>query len=229
MKKVNNVKYDKAQILKRAWSLYKNIENKVDNSFAICLRQSWHIAKNGNNASTFNEIYKKYNKQVYYHVLTKVFQKTEVAEEITQEVFIRLHRHFDNYDVYKAKLNTWLFSIANNLVIDYIRANKDQNTNINVSNFCNEEGEEVFQFHASDSDEASYDVENTELSATMLKAFRTLKPKYRKIAVLYFIREKQYNEIAEICNVPLGTVQGMIFRVRAMLQKELSQCTMTNV
>jgi len=49
----------------------------------------------------------------------------------------------------------------------------------------------------------------------------TLKPKYQRIAELYFLQDKPYNEVAELLEIPLGTVKGMINRVRTMLQAEL--------
>ena len=64
-------------------------------------------------------------------------------------------------------------------------------------------------------------MDNVDKSEKIVKAFENLKPNYRKIAELYFIEDKQYNEIADICNIPLGTVKGMISRCREMLQSEL--------
>ena len=73
-------------------------------------------------------------------------------------------------------------------------------------------------------------MESNELNIGINNAFANLKPKYKRIAELYFLEDKQYNEIAEICNVPMGTVKGMISRCREMLQSELNNVrTMSKV
>ena len=210
--------YNKSEILKRAWKLFKSDE--ANKKFSECLRQSWHIAKNGTNNNTFNQIYSNFNKLIYRYIISKV-KRTEIAEELSQEVFVRLHKHFDNYDVYKAKISTWLYTIANNIVIDYYRTDHSDRYQ-QVSNFMDAEtGRETYQFAAPESYETENVMETNEINLKIKHAFQNLKPKYRRIAELYFLEDKKYSEIAIICNIPLGTVKGMINRCREMLQNEL--------
>jgi len=212
--------YNKSEILKRAWNFFKSQEVRTSEKFSECLRQSWHIAKNGTNNNTFNQIYDNFNKKMYRYILNKV-KRVEIAEELTQELFIRLHKHFDKYDVYKAKISTWLYVIANNLIIDYYRTDNSDRYK-NVSDFVDSEtGKEIYQFTAPKSYETENVMETNELRSKIEYAFSSLKPKYKRIAELYFLEDKQYNEIAEICNVPIGTVKGMVNRCREMLQNEL--------
>lgn len=225
--------YNKSEILKRAWKLFKSREVRTNEKFSECLRQSWHITKNGTNNNTFNQIYSNFNKPIYRYILSKV-KRTEIAEELSQEVFVRLHKHFDNYDVYKAKISTWLYTIANNLIIDHYRTDHSDRYQ-QVSNFVDSEtGKETYQFTAPESYETENVMETNELRTKIECAFTSLKPKYKRIAELYFLEDKQYSEIAEICDVPLGTVKGMINRCREMLQNELKTAhnvkrTMTKV
>jgi len=88
------------------------------------------------------------------------------------------------------------------------------------SDFSNDNGIDEFQFVADA--EADSEMDREELSAKIMKSFRGLKPKYRKIAVLFFMNQKSYKEIAEILDVPMGTVFGMISRCRKMLQTSLT-------
>ena len=85
----------------------------------------------------------------------------------------------------------------------------------------NDEEKSYFNFVAPEQSKADNEVLTKELHGKIAKAFRTLKPKYRKIAILYFLRDLPYVEIAEIVNVPMGTVKGMISRARQKLQAEL--------
>lgn len=211
--------YNKSEIMRRAWKLFKNQEVRTMEMFGECLRQSWNIAKNGTLHNTIDDMYKKYYKGVYFFILSKVGGKSEIAEEITNDVFLKANEHLNNYDVHKAKINTWLFFIANNMVIDYYRKNKN-NCTVNVSQFADAEtGKETYQI--ADSSYQEEDVENKELSDAISCAMSKLKPKYRKVAEQYFIKGKKYEEIAEILDMPMGTVKAMIYRVREKLQGEL--------
>jgi RNA polymerase sigma-70 factor, ECF subfamily len=168
----------------------------------------------------FNEIYKAERSNVINYINWKLNNMAD-AEEVANDVFVKVNKHLNSFDASKSTFSSWLRTITNRCIIDFYRTDHTDHYS-NVSDFVNSEtGDETFQFVSSQNSEADFNLENSELSAKLLKSFRTLKPKYRKIALLYFVREKQYEEIAEICNVPMGTVKGMISRCREMLQAEL--------
>jgi RNA polymerase sigma-70 factor (ECF subfamily) len=162
------------------------------------------------------------NYTIVLNYINSKIHNLEVAQEITNDVFIRVNKHLVNFNPELSSFKTWVRTITNNCIIGFYRQNKNAGLKVNVSNFVDDEGKEFFQFV--DESNGSYsdsNLDNVELSESILKAFRTLKPNYRKIAVLFFLRQKQYDEIAEICNVPIGTVKGMIARSREMLQGNL--------
>lgn len=202
--------------MKRAWTLFKAQNIRTMEMFSTCLKESWNIAKNGIKTIDINTIYNKYYQSIYHFVLGRV-NHVEDAEEIANDVFIKANKHLDNYDVHTAKINTWLFTIAKNAVIDFYRRNhSDQYTN--VSDFADADtGKEIYQFV----DDTADVVENLELGEQIKVAFASLKPKYRRVAELFFLSQKQYKEIAEIMDIPMGTVFGMISRCRTMLQGNL--------
>jgi RNA polymerase sigma factor (sigma-70 family) len=176
--------------------------------------------KNGVSINTIDNLYKNHYKDIYKLILYKV-HKAEIAEELTQDVFIKANEHLANYDVLKAKITTWLYTIANNKVIDYYRANKN-NTTIHVSDFINAEtGKETYTFIDTESTESM--TENSELKLKIEKAISTLKPNYKRMAELFFYENKQYSEIAIICNTPIGTVKGNLNRCRIILQEVLQK------
>jgi RNA polymerase sigma-70 factor (ECF subfamily) len=144
------------------------------------------------------------------------------AEEIVNDVFVKIYKNIDSFNPALSSPKTWMYTITNNCIIDFYRQNKNTDLKVNVSNFVDDEDKEFFQFvDESKSSLTDFNVDNLELSESLLNAFRGLKANYRKIAVLFFLRQKQYDEIAVICNVPMGTVKGMIARSREMLQSEL--------
>ena len=212
--------YNKSAIMKHAWKLFKAQDVRTMEMFSNCLRQSWNIAKNGMAINDISAIYNKYYKQVYYFIFVRVGNMAHIAEELTNDVFIKAQRHIEsnNYDVYRSKINTWLFFIAGNIVIDHFRtAHADKY--VSVDNFVDAEtGREKFQIADSSHED---NVENSEMSIAIKNAMSTLKPKYRRVAELFFMEQKQYNEISEILNIPMGSVKGMINRCRATLQEQL--------
>ena len=165
----------------------------------------------------FNEVYAKFYNKVLQHVNFKTNNSIH-AEDITAEVFIKANKHFGSYNPEFA-MSTWLITIANRLIIDYFRKyGREEANTMKVDGFVDDEGKEYIEFVGDNGNDVS---DNRELREAILKAFRTLKPKYRRIANLFFMQDMEYKEIAEVCNVPLGTVKGMISRCREMLQAEL--------
>lgn len=229
-KLATKVVYNRSRVMKRAHSFFKQLveTERTSENWGNCLRKSWHIEKNGVNCETFEQVYNKFYSPILRYVNSNVKNVMD-AEDITTMVFVKLHKHFDNYDVDKAKIFTWLRKIAQNSIIDFYRTDKS-NRYMNVDNFVDDEGKEFFQFVADSSYETENVMESNELNIAINNAFANLKPKYKRIAELYFLEDKQYNEIAEICNVPMGTVKGMISRCREMLQSELNNVrTMSKV
>lgn len=212
--------YNKSAIMKNAWKLFKAQDIKTMEMFADCMRKSWNIAKNGMAVNDISIIYNKYYKQVYWFIFVRVGNMAHIAEELTNDVFVKAQRHIEsgNYDVYMAKMNTWLINIAKNIVIDHFRtAHADKY--VSVDNFVDAEtGKELFQI--ADNCESD-NVETNEMQIAINNAMSSLKPKYRRVAELFFMEQKQYNEISEILDIPLGSVKGMINRCRATLQEKL--------
>lgn len=216
-----SVKYNKSNIFKRAYKYLNAIpmDSRTDSTWSECLRKSWHVEKNGSDVITFDQVYNKFYKEIVNYIKTKV-KNVNDAEELAANVFIKLHRHFDSYDVYKAKIRTWIYTIANNIIIDHYRTDKAYR-NVNVDNFVDSEGRETFQFVAPSSYETETVLDSMDMRERINRAFNGLKSNYKVIAELYFLEDRQYNEIAETLDVPIGTVKGMINRCRGMLQKEL--------
>ena len=168
----------------------------------------------------FNNVYKMNYNMIFNFVNMKLHNINE-AEETTNEVFIKASLNFNSFDASKSKFETWLYNIAKNEIIDLVRKNK-LDLHINVGAMKNDEGLETFQF--ADNCKADDLIENKELKSKIDFAMSNLKPKHKRIAELYFLQDKPYNEIAELCEIPLNTVKGMINRVRAILQVNLKNC-----
>lgn len=200
--------------MKKAWQLFKSQPVRTDEMFAECLKKSWSISKT---APKFEDLYKLYYGAIFNFIFLKL-HNTEVCEELTNDVFIKANSNMHLYNSDKSQISTWLHNIAKNLVIDYYRADNSDKY-INVSQFNDAEtGKEVFQF--ADSQTTDSIMDNKELLENVQKAMSKLKPKYQKVAELHFIADKPYNEIAELLEMPLGSVKGMVNRIKSMLTSQ---------
>lgn len=166
----------------------------------------------------FDDVYNEY-KPIVENFLRNKIQNAELREDIVANTFMKVFRHLASYNpehAEKAKLSSWICMIANRLVIDEYRK---KNPFINKSDFVNSEGEEAFEFVGNDT--ANAEIDNKELHRTIRKAMRNLKPIEKKIAILRFVKEYDYSEIAEILEMPLNSVKVTILRAKENLQSSL--------
>ena len=211
-------KYNKSFIMRKAWEIYKGQEIRTDAKFSECLKLAWAIAKK---LPTFNELYKDY-KSIVMSQIRQTIKNQDDCEDICSEVFIKVNRLLSVFDCERASFKTWVHKITKTMVIDFARGEgkKAQQTS-KVSDLINSEGQETFSF-LSDND-ASTGVETSELSSKIIEAMSRLKPIYKQIAEMFFIKEYSYTEIAEELNIPMGTVKGTLLRAKVMLQNSLQQ------
>lgn len=210
--------YNKGNIMRRAWKLFRD-EDKGYKTFGEALRASWSIEKNGVSMVDFHHIYNEHYNQILNFVNSKIGYKTEIAEEITQDVFVSASKHLDSYDVYRAKITTWLFTITNRKIIDYYRSveHNQKDSKVNISDYTKDNGAESFEF-ISEHNEADAMVEGNELRDSIMNAFNDLKPKQKRIAELALLEQKSYNEIVDILDIPLSTVKVTLMRAKEKLQ-----------
>jgi len=216
-------KYNKSVIMSRAWKLYKAQEIRTMEKFAECMRESWNIAKNGIKELTINRLYDKYSQQISIYISSRIAGNAVVGE-LVNDVFLKAEKHMANYDVHRANINTWLHSIAKNVIIDHYRkvnaVSRGNDAEMNVNDYTDDSGKQMFE--VSTSEGADDLVNNEQKQKQIVMAFRALKPNYRKVATMFFLRELSHQEIAEALDVPVGTVKGMISRSRAMLKDALT-------
>jgi RNA polymerase sigma-70 factor (ECF subfamily) len=175
--------------------------------------------------SKFAYIYAETHSQVQNHV-RRVVRHEHDSEDVAMDVFIKIQKLIKNpvttFDENKSSLSTWVHTVTNSVILDFFRTNHQDHYKA-VSDFIQNDAtvpdSSPFQFVSPA--KADSEILNAELHSRIAKAFRTLKPKYRKIAILFFLRDLPYVEIAEIVDVPMGTVKGMLSRARQKLQTEL--------
>lgn len=162
----------------------------------------------------FAELMKRYKKPVY-HMILKMVRNVDDAEDLTIEAFAKafknLHRFKKDYT-----FSTWLFRIATNNAIDFIRKKKLETFSLNTS-FKNDNGDSVnidVEDKNLDPQEEAIKTQKIEL----IHIFVTkLPPKYQRLVRLRYFDELSYDEIAKELDAPLGTVKAQLHRARELL------------
>lgn len=162
----------------------------------------------------WEEIVRGFSRRVY-NLAYRFTGRHEQAEDLTQEVFVRVYRSLDQYDPLAGDLSNWLMRLARNLVIDDYRRRTRTPTDL---------GDDLDQheYHLrSGQDLPDRGVERSERARQVREAITKLSPDLRECVILRDIEELTYQEIVEILGIPLGTVKSRINRGRIELARIL--------
>src|SRR5690606_15419633 len=172
--------------------------------------------------AAFRELLARYERPVFSLVYRMVRNRT-LAEDLAQEAFIRAFNAISSYKP-SYKFSNWILKIANNHTIDYLRKRKLDTISIDGSPNAttNEEvGRTRLSLESGDESPQEY-VENRELGGQIESAIGTLREEYRTAVLLRHVEGYAYEEIAEIMDVPLGTVKTYLHRARGELKQRLA-------
>ncbi len=162
-------------------------------------------AKTGD-LNAFEYILSFYEKAIYNYCL-RILKNSHNAKDVTQETFIKVYTHRKLIDPEK-NIKTWIFTIATNTTYDFLRSKKRKNE---IS--LNTENETILSF------EAYYPKEG--LMSDVDKALEQINQEYKKILLLFYQQGFQYQEIAEILDMPINTVKTQISRGKEQLKDKL--------
>ena len=160
---------------------------------------------------TFEELVVAHQHRVFGVALRMLRNRAE-AEEVAQEVFLRVHRAIDDFRG-EAKLSTWLYAIASRLCLNRLASGERRMAR---------EGEEALERLRSDADPAAH-VERGELEAALRRAIDELPDERRIVVVLRDLEGLSYEEIAAALELPLNTVRSRLHRARMDLKEKLER------
>lgn len=160
----------------------------------------------------YTELLNRYRDSVYYVMLRMVSNPSD-AEDLTIEAFGKAFHNLAKY-VPSHAFSTWLFRIATNNCIDFMRR-KSQSPRP----FDQDEGEEdeVEATVASDMIAPDELMINRETAASLNRIVKTLKPRYRRLIELRYFEDYSYEEIASELSLPIGTVKARLFRAKVLI------------
>ncbi len=173
--------------------------------------------KRGEEAA-FAEILARYRGPIY-NLCYRMSRNPEDARDLAQEVFIKVFRLLDRFDEEYA-FSSWLFRIASNHCIDHLRRNRMRF--LSLDGVAGPDGEE-FELQLPDEGPGPDTVlERREAMDRLEEVIADLPPHYKTITLLRHQQQLSYEEIAEVLQLPLGTVKARIHRARAQIQQMLA-------
>mgnify|MGYP001290367584 CR=1 FL=1 len=171
-------------------------------------------AKAGN-LEAFEQLILQYEKRIY-NFCYRMTNNQEDAEDLAQEIFIKVYKNLNSFKG-NSKFSTWIYRIAYNTCVDKYRKKKVTTVSLTLNN---DEEEKEIDLPSNDPLPEERVVSREEYDV-VCECISALKPEYKTVVVLRDIQNYTYDEIAEILNVPLGTVKSHISRGRAALRDAL--------
>lgn len=166
------------------------------------------------NTMYFGELVERYNTMLLRYIMRRSHATKEDAEDIVQNSFIKMYRNINDFDT-SLKFSSWAYRITHNELIDWYRKQKSR-PQISISS----NDEDVFSSIAGDINIEKEAIEQ-ETKKEIKKVVETLDLKYQEVVMLRFFEEKSYEEIADILQIPAGTVAIRLSRAKKILEESL--------
>ncbi|MGA1374336.1 MAG: RNA polymerase sigma factor [Flavobacteriales bacterium] len=192
-----------------------NLSDKARRDYELVLR-----ATRGNDQKAYAQLMAHYRDSIFHLIHRMVFDADD-ADDLTIETFSKAFQRLDQYTPAFA-FSTWLFKIASNHAIDFIRKKRIKALSLDAG-YTNEDGDSM-EIHVRDGNPDPFEsLERKEREAKMREVVAQLKPRYRRLVELRYFEEQSYEEIATELDLPLGTVKAQLFRARDILLQALRE------
>ena len=186
-----------------------HLSEKAQKDYELVIR-----ATKKKDQQAFSELMDKYKDSIFF-MLLKMVNNNDDAEDLTLEAFGKAFNRLNQYTPNFA-FSTWLFKIATNNCIDFLRKKKKNVMSID-NRIPNSEGDEFMFEIKSDGLTPEQLAMNDQKIQLMRQYVKKLKPRYETLVEMRYFKEMSYDEISEELNLPLGTVKAQLFRAREFL------------
>lgn len=169
------------------------------------------------NQSHFEKLYHEY-KTLVFNVALNYLQNIEDAEEITQDVFVKIYNSLDNFNQ-KSSYKTWIYRITINQCLDYI---KQKNSRKRFFIFGKKSQNEKEYINTATFEHPGIIMENKQEAAILFEVINTLTENQKTAFLLSKLDGLSNPEIAEIMQLSISSVESLVFRAKASLQEKLA-------
>lgn len=166
--------------------------------------------------SFFTHLVERYEAKLDRYILRLGIRNNEDREDVLQEIFIKVYRNLNGFDR-ALSFSSWVYRIAHNEAISWYRKK-----NVRPEGHLVSEGDEILSLlpEEEESSEAKFD---REVNAVELgRALSDLDEKYREVLILRFFEHKEYDEISDILQIPVGSVGTLIHRGKQRLREKIN-------
>ena len=186
-----------------------HLSEKAQKDYKLVIR-----ATQKKDQQAFAELMDKYKDSIYY-MLLKMVNNNDDAEDLTLEAFGKAFNRLQQYTPNFA-FSTWLFKIATNNCIDFLRKKKKNVMSVD-NRIPNNDGDDFMFEIKSEGMTPEQLAMNDQKIQLMRQYVKKLKPRYEILVEMRYFKEMSYDEISDELNLPLGTVKAQLFRAREFL------------
>jgi len=173
----------------------------------------------GGDRLAFERLVRRHQRALVNHLYRHTGQR-DLAVDLAQEVFLKVYLSLSSFDP-KYRFTTWLYRIASNCAIDYLRKKKPRTCPLHPDP-QDDHGDAPVRTLAGNEPTPHEVFRVREIQGRLETAVQKLPPDYRQLILLRHRRHCRYDEIARITRLPIGTVKNRIFRAREMLRLDLA-------
>jgi len=175
-------------------------------------------------ATAWEDLVRSYTRRIY-NICYRFTGSAEDAQDLTQEVFIKVYRTLDSYNAERGSFMTWMATITRNLLVDQFRKSKHDRATESLDTTPREDDDALAHSDRLQDARPSPDtfVQRREAQQQIQRALEKLSPELREAVILRDLQDMDYREIATVLKVPEGTVKSRISRGRTELARLLSR------
>jgi RNA polymerase sigma-70 factor (ECF subfamily) len=175
-------------------------------------------------AAAWEEIVQRYHRRIY-NICYRFAGSSDDAQDLTQEVFIKMYRTLNSYDVDRGAFMTWVTTMTRNLLVDHFRKTRQERMtdSLDTTSSDHEDAMPLGEQIPDRGPAADSRVQSREAGDIVHRALQKLSPELREAVILRDLQDMDYREIATVLRVPEGTVKSRINRGRAELGRLLQR------
>lgn len=174
-------------------------------------------------SGAWTELVKVHHRRVYA-LCYRFTGSASDAEDLTQDVFLKVYGNLSSFDVARGSFETWITTLTRNLLVDHFRRSKQQRVTSSMDEGWNESDEQPLTERLSQKGPNQHDrAVQKELEHLVQAGLVKISPELREAVILRDLHDMDYKEIAQVLRVPEGTVKSRISRGRAELARVLQR------
>jgi len=154
-----------------------------------------------------------------FNLIVRMVREAGVAEELAQDTFVKAFGALRSFDP-AYKFTNWILRIAHNTAIDYLRRRRPATVSIDEE----APGQAVIEALVDDREASPFDrAAHADLRGDLEAALAQLRPEYRRMVIMRYLEDLSYEDIAEVLDLPLGTVKSHLHRARAEMARLMAR------